>query len=38
MDYYVFENIYFYDVLLYGIRKAVAIKKYTLREYVIVFN
>lgn len=38
VDYYVSENAYLYDVLLYGIGKTIAVKDNALREYVIVFD
>ena len=38
VDYYVSENAYLYDILLYGIGKTIAVKDNALREYVIVFD
>lgn len=38
VDYYVSENAYLYDILLYGIGKTIAVKDSALREYVIVFD
>ncbi|MCD7893391.1 MAG: helix-turn-helix transcriptional regulator [Erysipelotrichaceae bacterium] len=38
VDYFISENAYLYDVLLYGIGKSIAVKDNALKEYVMIFD